>query len=99
VQGGIDVDPEVDHTVVLAEVHPVDHQRNLVQRGQVRGEQLGQRGLGLRDEPPRHAERLVLVAVFSARAPTGFEPDRVTPCREPFPRHPAARRLPHPPPR
>ena len=46
--------PEGDHAGVLAEVHPVDHERDQVQPGQVRGQQLGQRGLGLGDEPARH---------------------------------------------
>jgi hypothetical protein len=49
-----DIDAQGDHTGVLAEVHPVDHQRDQIQPGQVRGQQLSQRGLGGRDEPPRH---------------------------------------------
>ena len=50
----VDVDAQGDHAGVLAEVHPVDHQRHQVQPGQIGGQQLRQRGLGRRDEPPRH---------------------------------------------
>lgn len=35
----------------------VDHERHQIQPGQVRGEQLAQGGLGLRDEPPRRQPR------------------------------------------
>jgi putative transposase len=49
----VDVDPEGDHAGVLTEVHAIDHQRHQIQRGQVRGQQRRERGLGLRDEPPR----------------------------------------------
>jgi len=52
---------------VLAEVHPIHHERHQVQCGQISGEQLSQRGLGLRDT----ADLEVLVAAFSVRAPTG----------------------------
>ena len=43
--------PERHDAARLGEVHPVDHQRDQVQPGQIRGEQLGQRGLGHRHEP------------------------------------------------
>jgi hypothetical protein len=46
----VDADPEGDHAGVLAKVHSIDHHRHQVQRRQVRGQQLGQGGLGLRDE-------------------------------------------------
>jgi hypothetical protein len=36
---------------VLTEVHPIDHERHQIQLRQVRGQQLRERGLGLRDEP------------------------------------------------
>jgi hypothetical protein len=63
-----------NHTGVLAEVHPVHHQRDEVEAGEVRGEQLSQGGLGLRDEPARHrrfgrADRGLLRA-----GSDGFEP-------------------------
>jgi hypothetical protein len=52
--GAIQPDTERDHATVLAEVHPVDHERDQVQTGQILGEQFGQGGLGGRHEPPRH---------------------------------------------
>jgi hypothetical protein len=84
----VDVDPEGDHAQVLTEAHPVDHQRHQVQPGQVRGQQLAQRGLGRRDEPPRHrrargARRGVLGALTDR-----LECDRTAPCRDPS-EHPA----------
>jgi hypothetical protein len=51
----VDVDAQGDHAGVLPEVHPVDHERDQVQSGQISGEQFGQRGLGLRHEPPRRS--------------------------------------------
>jgi hypothetical protein len=48
----IDVDPQRHDAGVLAEVHPIHHQRHQVQPGQVRGQQISQCGLGGRDEPP-----------------------------------------------
>ena len=85
--------PEGDHAGVLAEVHPVDHQRHQVQPGQVRGQQLGQRGLGRRDEPPRHRRarrgRRGLLGAGADR----LQPDRVAAGRQPG-QHPLQR---HPP--
>ena len=46
----VDADAQCHHAAVLAEVHPVDHERHKIQRREVRGEQLGQGGLGLGDE-------------------------------------------------
>jgi hypothetical protein len=59
VAGAVDADPEGDHAGVLTEVHPIDHQRHQVQPRQVHGHQLGQRGLGRRDEPPVGAELVI----------------------------------------
>jgi len=39
---GVDADPERHDAAVLGEVHPVDHERHQVERGQVRGKQLSQ---------------------------------------------------------
>ena len=36
----VDVDPQSDHAGVLAEVHPVDHERHQIQLRQIRGQQL-----------------------------------------------------------
>ena len=71
----VDVDPEGDHAGVLAEVHPVDHQRHQVQRRKVRGEQLGQRGLGLGDEPPRHRRARGAGGGLLGARPDRFEPN------------------------
>ena len=82
VLGALGVDAQGDHTAVLGEVHPVDHDRHQIQRGQVGGEQLGQGGLGGLDEPPRHRRlrrrRAALLDVLA----DGFEPDRVVPGRQ-----------------
>ncbi len=40
------VDHQRDHAQLLGQAHPVDQDRNRINRRQVRGEQLGQRGLG-----------------------------------------------------
>ena len=49
--GAIDPDAKHHDTHVFPKVHPVDHQRDHVQRTEWSGEQLGQRGFGRRDEP------------------------------------------------
>jgi hypothetical protein len=68
---------------VLTEVHPIDHQRHQLKPSQLRGQQLGQRGLGLSDEPARHRRtRRAGGAVLDAR-PDRLQPDQLTPGREP----------------
>jgi hypothetical protein len=47
----VDADAQRHHAGVLAEVHPVHHERHQVQVIQAAGHQLGQRGLGRGDEP------------------------------------------------
>jgi hypothetical protein len=51
VLGPVDADAERDDAGVLAEVHPVDHDRDQVQPVQAAAHQLGERGLGPGDEP------------------------------------------------
>jgi hypothetical protein len=68
----VDANPERDHTAVLAEVHPVDHQRHQVQGAEIGSEQLGQGGLGLRDEPALHRR-----ARGGGRRLVGPRPDRL----------------------
>ena len=91
--GPVDVDAQGDHAGVLAEVHAVDHQRHQVQPGQVRGQQLGQRGLGGRDEPPRHRRARRGRRGLLGAGPDRLEPDRVAarrqPGQHPLQRHPA----------
>jgi len=52
-----DADPERHDAAVLGEVHPVDHERHQVERGQVRGKQLSQCMLGHRHELARDRRR------------------------------------------
>jgi len=49
----------------------VEHQHLDVLPGQVAGQRLRQRGLGLLDEPPDTAERPVEVALSTTALPTG----------------------------
>jgi len=91
--GAVDADSQGDHAGVLTEVHPVDHQPDQVQRRQVRGQQLGQRGLGRGDEPARDGRlRRGCGGLLDARAHR-FKPHRVAPRRQPgqhpLHRHPA----------
>jgi hypothetical protein len=51
VLGPVDIDAQGNYPAVLAEVHPIDHQRHQIQPGHIRGQQLGQGGLDGRDEP------------------------------------------------
>ena len=50
----VDADPQRHNAAVLSEVHPIDHERHQVQRGQIRREKFGQRGLGRGHELPGH---------------------------------------------
>jgi hypothetical protein len=79
----VDVDPERDHAAVLAEVHPVDHQRYQIQPGQLRGQQLGQGGLGRGDEPTRHRRLRRADRGLLDTNTDRFQPDRVAPGRQP----------------
>jgi len=54
VLGPVAADAERDDAGVLAEVHPVDHQRDQVQVIEPPGHQLSQSGLGRGHEPARH---------------------------------------------
>jgi hypothetical protein len=89
----VDADSERDHATVLAEVHPVDHQRHQIQRRQIRGEQLGQGGLGRGDEPARHRRLGGGGGGLLDTDTDGFQPDRVAagrePCQHPLHRHSA----------
>jgi len=89
---GVDVDPEGDHTARLREVHSVDHQRDQVQPGQVRTQQVGQGRLGhlhepARDRGPRGGRRGLRNPI-----PDRFQADPVAAGRQarqhPFHRHP-----------
>jgi hypothetical protein len=54
----VDFDAQRDPAARLDEMHPVDHQRHHIQPGQVLGQQLGQRGLGLIRSSPRTSAAL-----------------------------------------
>jgi hypothetical protein len=61
---------------VLADVHPVDHQRHRIQPGQIGGQQRGQRGLGRSHELARDRGLAVAVATCATPLPTGSSPTR-----------------------
>lgn len=79
----LDVDAQGYHAVVLAEVHPIGHQRHQIQLGQFRGQQLGQGGLGRGDEPARHRGLAGGGSGLLDTSTDRFQPDRVAPGREP----------------
>ena len=72
--GPVQVDAEGDHAGVLAEVDAVDQQADQVQLGQIRGQQLGQGGVGHGDKPSETADFEVPVAAWATWAPTGSSP-------------------------
>ena len=78
---------------VLAEVHPVDHERHQIQPGQIRGQQLGQRGLGLATNRRETADLLVAERLLGDLLADRLQPDRVAarrqPGQHPLHRHPA----------
>ena len=91
--GPVDADAQRDHAQMVGEMDPVDHDRHQVQPGQVRGQQVGQRGLGRRHELPRHrrlaGRRRVGLDLLADR----LQRDRVAagrhPGQHPLHRHPA----------
>jgi len=54
VLGPVDADAQRDHAGVLAEVHPVGHERDQIQVIEAAAHQLAKRGLGGGDEPAGH---------------------------------------------
>ena len=67
----------------IGEVHAVDHQRDEIQPGQIRDEQLGQGGFGYRDEPARDRRLTCRRRCFGDLLADWFEPDRVAAGRSP----------------
>ena len=79
----VDADAQRHHAQVLAEVHPVDHQRDQVQVTQRLGEQLAQRGLGRGDEPAADRRLARRRGRAFGTLPDRFQPDRVATSRDP----------------
>ena len=61
---------------MVGEVHPVDHERHQVQPSQVRGQQVGQGGLGHRHELPRHRRLAGRLPVSLNLLTDGLQRDR-----------------------
>jgi len=72
--GALQVDAERHDAARLGEVHPVDHHRDQVQRAQVGAEQLGESGLGLGYELPRHRRPAGARRHLTDLLPTGSSP-------------------------
>ena len=66
--------PSATSAGVLAEVDPVDHERDQVQAGRLAAHQLRRGGLGGGDEPARPADLLVAAAACSTACPAGSRP-------------------------
>ena len=79
----LDVDAERDDAGVLAEVHPVDHQRDQVQVIEAAGHQLAERGLGRGNEPARHRRLRRSRCHLLHGLPGGLQPGWVAARRQP----------------
>ena len=89
VLGPVDADAQGDDAGVLAEVHPVDHERDQVQPVEPTGHQLRQRGLGRGDEAAGDRRLRRGSGRLLHRLPGGLQPGAVAARRQ------ARQHLPH----
>jgi hypothetical protein len=83
VLGPVDADAQRHDAGVLAEVHPVDHQRDQVEVIEAPGHQFRERGLGRGDEPPRYRRLARGCRLAGHRLPGGLQPSGIAARRQP----------------